>query len=402
MDIQTPWVLWSSELSPFALKIELMLKQAGLPYEWQPSTGGLIKVHKLNRRLRQLRAGKQNLTWPKKTVLDEYPAVPFLFGPDGENLYDSTAIGDWLHQHYEQCQCLLASGNPVVDFVIRLIDEAMDEVGLYLVHHHRWAIAARDNTAGMRLSREMRLLMGPMALVLRKAFPARQVRRMPYLFSVADTAAGQYADLPADRQPPSREKFPPTHQFLEGSYGQLLASLEPILSSREFLFGEAITLADASVYGQIAMNMSDPAAWKMIQGKAPHTASWIQRLNSGKNFANKTSAIKLHTDLVPVLKWVCDFFVPLMQQNFSAYQQHLEIRESMYNEKAFNRNRALYRGHLGRVPFTSVAKTFQVRVWQDLRNRWDNLSPAHIQQLETLLPAEHGLNKDTRQVRINL
>ena len=55
--------------------------------------------------------------------------------------------------------------------------------------------------------------------------------------------------------------------------------------------------------------------------------------------------------------------------------------------------RALYDGELLGRPFRSVAKTFQVRVWRDLRRDWDALAAADRARLEALLPPAHGLDR---------
>src|SRR6266481_1775899 len=85
------WVLWGSELSPFALKVEALLRFAGIRFRWLPAAGDFSQAFRFDRRRRRLVAGRLPLTWPQKTALDEFPLVPFLFGPAGENLYDSSA-----------------------------------------------------------------------------------------------------------------------------------------------------------------------------------------------------------------------------------------------------------------------------------------------------------------------
>jgi glutathione S-transferase len=177
--------------------------------------------------------------------------------PRGENLYDSSAIGSWLDaQGITRETPLVPVHDPALRFAVQLVDEALDEVGLYLVHHNRWVIAARDNDAGARLARELRPLLGPLAAGAAFTFPARQVRRLPYLFSVAPPGAA-FEGLPARLRPPARAGFPPTHALLDELFASLLAALEPLLAAQPFLFGERFTLADASVYGQLAMNLSD-------------------------------------------------------------------------------------------------------------------------------------------------
>ncbi len=388
------WVLWGSELSPFALKVEVLLRHAGLPHRWLPRDGSFAEGLRFARRLRRVVAGRLPLTWPPMTELDEFPQVPFVFGPGGENLYDSSAIGVWLDGLPSDVAPLLPADDPALELALRLVDEALDEVGLYLVHHNRWVLAARDNDAGARLAQELRPLLGPAAALLGHVFPARQVRRLPYLFSVADPDAPAQADLPARLRPPARAGFPATHDLLDQAFAELLACVEPVLASRPFLFGERFSLADASLYGQLGMNRSDPSAWSRIRGDAPATAAWIERLAHGDFSGHHTDAVpQLDAALDPLLRWTCRTFVPLMQQNHVAWQRHRDAGETRFNEAAFDAGRALYDGSLLGRPFRSVAKTFQVRVWRELRAGWEALPAEARARLEARLPDGHGLDR---------
>ncbi len=369
------WVLWGAELSPYALKVEALLRAAGVAFRWLPRDGGALDAHRFNLRRLRLVTGRLALTWPEMTELDEFPLVPFLFGPDGENLYDSSAIGVWLDRHGPSHAAFLPADDPALCFALRLVDEALDEVGLYLVHHNRWVVAARDNTAGERLGREMKPLAGPGAAILARAFPARQVRRLPYLMSVAEPANRAFDDLPPRLRPPSRAGFPATHALLEEIFRALLASVEPVLAARPHLFGERFTLADASLYGQLGMNRSDPAAWLAIRKQAPATAAWIERIARGDVGGSRSEgALRLDDTVAPLLSWIGRTFVPLMQQNTDAWCRHRDAGETVFNERAFDRGGALYDGTLWDQPFRSVAKTFQVRVWRDLRAEWQTLA----------------------------
>jgi glutathione S-transferase len=344
-----------------------------------------------------VKGGRLPLTWPPMTELDELPLVPFLFAPGGENLYDSSAIAVWLDDHRPapatHVHPLLPPEPTAERIAIRLIDEALDEIGLYLVHHNRWVVAARDNDAGARLAREMRPLLGPLSSALGSTFPARQVRRLPYLFSVADPADRSFDDLPRRRRPPSRRDFPPTHELIEEAFAGLLAALEPVFASQPFLFGERLTLADASVYGQLGMNRSDPSADAWIRRDAPATAAWLDRIARGEvGHAPSDAELSLGESLSPLLDWIYRTFVPLMQQNQDAYERHRAAGETRFNERAFDAGRALYEGELLGRPFRSVVKTFQVRVWRDLRADWEAVGRGERIRLERLLPQAHGMN----------
>lgn len=390
------WVLWGSELSPYALKVEALLRFAGIRYRWLPAEGTLREGLRYEARRRRLVAGRIPLTWPRKTDLDEFPLVPFLFGPDGENLYDSSAIAAWLDAQSprpgSRATAFLPADDPALRFAVRLLDEAFDEIGLYLVHHNRWVVAARDNDAGVRLARELRPLWGPFTALVGHFFPARQVRRLPYLFSVAPRDGSAFFDLPPRLRPPARAGFPPTHALLDQAFTELLATLEPLLTRQPYLFGARFTLADASLFGQLAMNRADPSAHARVACLAPQTHAWIERIAQGDFQAHDANApLSLDERHAPLLDWICRTFIPLMQQNYDAWLRHSAAGETRYNEAAFDAGRALYDGTLLGRPFRSVVKTFQVRVWRDLRAEWDALDARQHAALERWLPRGQGL-----------
>lgn len=392
---EEPWVLWGSELSPYALKVEALLRYAGLPFHWLPASGPPARARRMEARRRALMAGRRKLTWPVPSRLDEFPQVPFLFGPQGEDLYDSSAIGAWLgspgRHRLPRAITLLPEQDPALRLAIRLADEAFDEVGLYLVHYNRWVVAARENDAGARLAREMRPLLGPFASLVRWFFPRRQVRRLPYLFSVAEDSS-PWADLPRGLRPPTRAGFPPTHALLDQAFDELLAAIEPVLAQRPFLFGDAFSLADASLYGQLGMNRKDPAAWREIVRRAPATAAWVDRVAVGEfGTSQETGSLSIDSSTAPLLAWIGRVFLPLLQQNEAAWRHHGSPSARQANEAAFDRGRCLYDGLLLGKPFRSVVKTFQVRVWQDLRTEWAVLDGGSRTRLAAWLPLESNL-----------
>ena len=383
------WTLWGSELSPFSLKVEAMLRFAGIGYRLLPAHGGFVASVRSARRRRRLVRGRIPLTAPRPDSLDEFPLVPFLFGPRGENLYDSSAIGVWLDREQPpERPPLLPREDRALRFAVQLVDEALDELGLYLVHHRRWVLSARDNDAGARLAREFRPLAGPFAAAIARSFPARQVRRLPYLFSVAPPD-GDFGDLPERLRPPARRGFPPTHALLDTMFDGLLAALEPLVANQPFLFGERFTLADASVYGQLGMNRADPSAHAALRRAAPAVHAWVERLARNDFAGHRSGApVSLGPAHAPLLAWIADTFVPLMQQNHEAWRQCRARGESQFNDAAFDAERALYDGVLLGRPFRSVAKTFQVRVWTDLVGAWRALDASDRDRLLALLPAD--------------
>lgn len=383
------WILSGSELSPFHLKVAALLRYKQLPFRSLPTEGSLTENLRIHTRVSMLKAGWLRLTYPPFTELDELPLVPFLFGPNGENLYDSSAIAEWLDRHAASPMdsTVETSEDPKLNFLIQLVDEFFDEFGLYLVHHARWKISASDNTAGQRLAKELPISLELIQNKVARYFSARQTRRCPYLFSVAPEGF-HIEGLPEDRQPPSRPGFPPTHELLEHSYSNLLRAMEAVLCERPYLFGERFTLADASVYGQLGMNLSDPAAAKWIKNQAPAVFDWLHAIHHG-DFSRHVAQgdVLIDDKLTPLIAEISRVYYPLMRQNEQAYIEHKSAGETLFNEKAFWKDRALFHGEIDGQPFMNVAKTFQVKTWRKIKTAWAALASADKNALVHHFPA---------------
>lgn len=397
-DNEKKWVVWGYEASPFYLKVLTMCRCKKLPFRRLPTDGGFRENWRHEFRRQKLISGKLALTWPKMTELDEFPTVPFLFGPDGENIYDSTSIAHWLDRQApvtEKTPDLTPMADRALAFVISLIDEYADEFGLYMVHHYRWKVSGSDTMMGENFAYENRKTFGPLKKLLEIFVRVRQTYRCPYLFSVAPKGFRLSEKSKTLIQPPSRKGFPPTHDLLEKSYLNLLAAIEPVLKSQPYLLGNRFTLADASIYGQLEMNMADPSATNIIRQQAPETYNWLARIEKG-DFSSSDPEGKLAIDssLAPLLKEISRVFVPLMQQNHKAYLDCIARGETLFNEKAFWKNRSLYDGELDGTPFRAVVKSFQVKTWLELRKQWAALNAAEKKQVEKHLPADHGLDRD--------
>src|SRR5436190_23914718 len=94
--LDAPWIIWGSELSPFTLKVIRLFRQARRPFRFLPADGGWLENWRYLIRVERLKRGRLPLTWPRMTADDEFPLVPFVLGADGSNLYDSSAIAEWL------------------------------------------------------------------------------------------------------------------------------------------------------------------------------------------------------------------------------------------------------------------------------------------------------------------
>jgi hypothetical protein len=226
------------------------------------------------------------------------------------------------------------------------------------------------------------LLPGPLRPILARRFSQRQVRRLPYLFSVAPAAF----DAGVDRAlaPPARAGFPPTHALLDQAWEATLTGMEAVLTRQPFLLGERFTAADASAYGQLGMNLTDPSAADHMRERAPVTTAWLEGIRDRRHVGTR-GATSLSAALRPLLVVVMRTFAPLRQQTEAAYER-ARAKGSRFGEAAFDRGEALYDGELIGHPFRSVAKSFQVRVWRDLRQAWRALPEADRKHLAGALP----------------
>ena len=311
--------------------------------------------------------------YPKLSPLDEYPLVPYLIEDGLRFQYDSSSIASWLDDRSEDHSRLLIPSQGSLKFIVRLIDEAFDEFGLYMVHHQRWVTSAATNNAGARLAHEFRQLLPFFCKnLLAEYFSQRQVRRLPYLFSVAPYAPSPWAGWPA------------THQLLDEAWLSYLNAMETLLSSQPYILGGRFTLADASAYGQLSMNLKDKTTSDRLLELAPVTHRWLCHIRDGGHVGSDGDLV-LSTKLKPLLDIIMMTFVPLMEQNKSAYSEAVKSGETLFNEAAFNHGKCLYAGELNGHAFRSVVKTFQVEVWQGVCENWKQLSDAERNLLKSFL-----------------
>jgi glutathione S-transferase len=381
--------VWGVEASPFLLKLEALLNYRGIEFRRLPRDGG--RWENMTAALRLARARRRHTVqrYPAMDPLDEYPSVPYLIVNGHDFQHDSSAIALWLDSHQSAPARPFFPPDPVTGFLARLIDDAFDEFGLYMVHHQRWVCSAADNVMGEVTAREMsRLLPPPFAARLRINLPRRQVRRCPYLFSVAP--ADYRAEVEPLRVPPSRPGFPSTHALLEESWRQYLAAMEQVLLVQPWLLGGRFTVADASAYGQLSMNLIDPTSAASLERYAPRTFRWLLAIRDGEH-RDSAGGLAVNPALRALLSIIMNTFAPLMVQNERAYLQAVAAGATVFNEAAFDAGIALYDGELLGHPFRSVAKTFQLRVWRDLCNCWRGLDVAARDELQRILPNTHLL-----------
>lgn len=384
------FVLWGVGASPYQLKMQSLLDFTGHDWERWPQQAGRRSGLSMALRLAVAKHRGKIQRFPAMSAeFDEYPAVPFYTSNGTSFYYDSSSMAYQLDQDPQRQTSLLIPQDPKLAFICQLIDEAFDEFGLYMVHHMRWVGSAQTTPMGQMTAQEFRRLLPPggISLLARRLY-RRQVARCPYLFSVAPR--GYDAGVAKDRTPPSRLGFPPTHALLDEAWRRYLAAMEHLLSNQPYLLGGRFTLADASVYGQLGMNLVDPQAIAQLELLAPRTFRWLCAIREGRQNEG-CGDLALTPSLEPLLRIIMSTFGMLMRQNENAYEHAVADGETVFNEAAFDRYHALYDGHLLGYPFRAVAKTFQVRVWRELKESWQALEAQDRESLEQELLPDAGI-----------
>ena len=384
------FVLWGVGASPYQLKMQSLLDFTGHDWERWPQQAGRRSGLSMALRLAVAKHRGKIQRFPAMSAeFDEYPAVPFYTSNGTSFYYDSSSMAYQLDQDSQRQTSLLIPQDPKLAFICQLIDEAFDEFGLYMVHHMRWVGSAQTTPMGQMTAQEFRRLLPPggISLLARRLY-RRQVARCPYLFSVAPR--GYDAGVAKDRTPPSRLGFPPTHALLDEAWRRYLAAMEHLLSNQPYLLGGRFTLADASVYGQLGMNLVDPQAIAQLELLAPRTFRWLCAIREGRQNEG-CGDLALTPSLEPLLRIIMSTFGMLMRQNENAYEHAVADGETVFNEAAFDRHHALYDGHLLGYPFRAVAKTFQVRVWRELKESWQALEAQDRESLEQELLPDAGI-----------
>lgn len=205
--------IWGATASPYLLQMQSMLDYSGHAWRRVPENVSLREAVRLTVRLHAAKARGRVLRFGgMKRELDEYPACPSTPSMARRSTCDSIRVASHLDAMPGGSLHPLLPAQPWLRFLAQLIDEAVDEFGLYMARHNRLVICAVTNEMGVCTARQVKLpvwLIRPVA----RWRTRRQVRRCPCLFSVA-RPEGFDAGVDEALTPPNRSGFPPTPDLL--------------------------------------------------------------------------------------------------------------------------------------------------------------------------------------------
>lgn len=231
---QSPYILHGLKLSYFTGKLEGYLQAKGVPFRY-------VEMDMADFRACARATGVAQM--------------PQLQAPDGSWLTDTTAI----LAHFEASwpELALQPVDPAAVFLSLFLEDAFDEWLWRPALYYRWAFAEDARLMSRQIARTMmRDLKAP--LWLRRRFILARQRRE---FLTRDGVTPQTA---------------PT---VEALYGEVLDTLEPILTARPYLFGERPVAADFGLFGPFFRHFShDPTPHAILRERAPAVLAWVARL----------------------------------------------------------------------------------------------------------------------------
>lgn len=227
-----PYVLHGALGSPYSMKMRALMRYRRLPFLWVQGLG----AHALASRLR-------------------VPVIPVLEYPDGSLRNDSTElIVDLDARHAERRVTPDDAGRALL---AALIEDFADEWLTKAMYLYRWAAptAARHQSAAW-LCHDF-LIGGEAESMLTQpsSFERRQVERMDRVGCAAVNTA-----------------------CIEQATRELLAVLEPHVSTSRFFFGSRPSAAEFALYGQLSQLALDEVPLAMLRQHAPYTYRWLWHL----------------------------------------------------------------------------------------------------------------------------
>jgi glutathione S-transferase len=269
-------VVHGLDLSYFTGKLEGYLRAKGLPYRLTEMSVGSF------RRL------------ARHTGVQQMPQLEM---PDGRWMTDTVRIIDALET--ECPEPALTPSDPACRFMAELIETFGDEHLWRPALYYRWAFADDARLMSARLARGMlRDIPGPAAL---KRLPILWRQRAHYLRGEGVTPANRAA--------------------IEADYLDLLDALEPVLSRRDWVMGDAPTRADIGLFGPMFRHFHcDPTPGRIMRARAPSVAAWVTRLwaLNGAGGADARSVTSIPDDLGAVISLIVERFLPELMANAAA------------------------------------------------------------------------------------
>jgi len=291
-DDVAPLKVYGLKVSYFTGKLEAYLRYKRIPYDFVPMT-----AHDFTHKGRL------------KTGAMQMPMVEL---PDGRWITDTTPIIEWLESQY--CESSIIPDDPLCAFVARLIEDYADEWLWRPAMAYRWI---HDQDAHL-LSHQISSVMGrdiSVPAVLKRW----NVRRRQYKNFVLRDGFNEV-----------------TSEHIKNTYIRLLDNLEGALSTRDFVMGDRLTLADIGLMGPLFRNFAmDPTPSEIMRERAPNVMAWVYRVWAANTRKGAPLPTEIPEDLQPLLREIGETHLVALNANARAWMSgqkthHVEVQGVVY------------------------------------------------------------------------
>ena len=248
--------------------------------------------------------------------------IPLLLLPDGSSMQDSTPILEYFQTQFPKPS--IHPENPALRFLSEVLEEYGDEWANKLMFQYRWGYTADQRRRSISLAEGAIAGFSSHRIgrYLGRLFAPFIVRRMVPRMA--------FAGANGNNRP-----------LLVESFANLVDMLEIHLQGRSFLLGERPCFGDFGLWGQMYQAYTDPSCEAILNSRAPHVVSWIERMLSPEKLGNFESLNALVPTLSPIFaRELGPRFLAWSDANAIAWQAnepqtHLVMDGRTYFQKTF-------------------------------------------------------------------
>ncbi len=321
--------IYGSEMSPYSVKVRSYFRYKSIPHQW-------------------ILRGPHNQDEFQKYA--RLPLVPLVVTPEDEGIQDSTPIIERLEERFGEPS--IHPADPTLAFLSALLEEFGDEWGNKWMFHLRWAREVDQKSSAGRIAAGM-------------AQGTDEAQRTQIAEQIRERMVGRVWFVGSSLA---------TAPQIEETFADAIAALEPHFETRPYLFGDRPAFADFGLWAQLYCAWTDPTGGAMIEGRAPQTLAWIQRMLWPKVEDNGPSqgAFEDWRTLEPTL-------APFI----SRFVSGLFLPWSVANAQALEAGDARFTVELEGSPFTQKPQKYHARSLSALSSRYEAI--ADKSTLEPLL-----------------
>ncbi|WOE75802.1 glutathione S-transferase family protein [Alterisphingorhabdus coralli] len=268
-------IVYGSRVSYYTGKLEAYLRYKGIAYQSAPTPYG-----------------------KPQRLIDNVGVIqmPIVECGDGRWMSDTTPI--LLQLEKEHPGSTIMPGNPVVNFIARLIEDYGDEWLWRSAMHFRWSYPYDRMLISNVLVDEVTQDVPAPRFLKRRRIERRQVKS--YVERDGVTAS--------------------TRPHVEQGYHRALANMTQMLATRSFLLGDAPSLADYGMMGPMFRHFGqDPTPVEIMRTTAPTVFEWVARMWNAKPAAQQNFVDTVPDDAEPMLKEICETHLVQLAANAEGY-----------------------------------------------------------------------------------